>query len=227
MLLSAGFFNPWVIILGRMKMRRLFYLFLLLFAHSVTFAQIKPETPAKIRAYRQAHEHKIVGELLDLLAIPNLASDSINIRKNANKLVAMLEQRGVKTQLLEVAGSPPAVFGEMTTPGAKRTLMFYAHYDGQPVASLNWDTEPWKPILRDNATEAGGKIIPLPAADKKFASEWRIYARSASDDKSPIVAMLAALDALKANQVKLTTNLKFFFVRRGGSRFAASRSDCR
>ena len=187
------------------------YLILLL-SVSIASAQITSNTTrTKVRAYRQAHEHKIVTELLDLLSIPNLASDSINIRKNAGKLVAMLEQRGVKTQLLEVAGSPPAVFGELITPDAKRTLMFYAHYDGQPVASLKWDTEPWKPTLRDQATEAGGKIILLPSADKKFESEWRIYARSASDDKSPIVAMLTALDALKANKIKLTTNLKFFF----------------
>ncbi len=174
-------------------------------------AQTATEVKTKIRAYRQVHEHKIVAELIDLLEIPNLASDSINIRENANKLVAMLEPRGVKTQLLEIAGSPPAVFGELTTPGAKRTLMFYAHYDGQPVASLKWDTAPWKPALRDQAAEAGGKIIPLPAADKKFEGEWRIYARSASDDKSPIVAMLTALDAIKANKIKLTSNLKFFF----------------
>jgi acetylornithine deacetylase/succinyl-diaminopimelate desuccinylase-like protein len=123
----------------------------------------------------------------------------------------MLQRRGVQTQLFEVPDSPPAVFGELYLPGAKRTLMFYAHYDGQPVAAMKWDTEPWKPTLRDQATEAGGKIIPLPPANKSFGGEWRIYARSASDDKSPIVAMLAALDALKSNNIKLTANLKFFF----------------
>ncbi|MDZ7359151.1 MAG: M20/M25/M40 family metallo-hydrolase [candidate division KSB1 bacterium] len=174
-------------------------------------AQNIPEFRTKVRAYRQANEHKIVNELTALLAIPNLASDSANIRRNAVKLVEMLEQRGIRTQRLEVPGSPPVVFGELQVPGAKRTLMFYAHYDGQPVAALKWDTEPWQPVLRDQATEAGGKIIPMPSPDKAFEGEWRIYARSASDDKSPIVAMLTALDALKANQIKLTTNLKFFF----------------
>lgn len=172
------------------------YLLLLLSFSLASAQQALNLARAKVRAYRQAHEHKIAGELIDLLFIPNLASDSINIRKNANKLVAMLEQCGVKTQWLEVAGSPPAVFGELNVPGAKRTLMFYAHYDGLPVASLKWDTEPWQPTWRDQATEVGGKIITLPSADKNFGSEWRIYARSASDDKSPIVVMLAALDAL-------------------------------
>ncbi|MCI0693040.1 M20/M25/M40 family metallo-hydrolase [candidate division KSB1 bacterium] len=186
----------------------------LLFALSVSIAsaqQTLKMTSAKIRAYRQANEHKIIGELAELLAIPNLASDSVDIRRNAAKLVEMLQQRGVRTQLLEVAGSPPVVFGELKAPGAKRTLMFYAHYDGQPVAAMKWDTDPWQPVLRDQATEAGGKIISMPSPDKAFESEWRIYARSASDDKSPIVAMLTALDAIRANKLKLTTNLKFFF----------------
>ncbi len=178
---------------------------------SIISAQNVSDAKTKIRTYRQANAHKIVGELAELLAIPNLASDSVNIRRNAAKLVEMLQQRGVRTQLLEVVGSPPVVFGELKTPGAKHTLMFYAHYDGQPVAAMKWDTEPWKPVLRDQATEAGGKIIAMPTPDKAFESEWRIYARSASDDKSPIVAMLAALDAIRANKLKLTTNLKFFF----------------
>ncbi len=186
-------------------------LYLLLLSSSVVVAQSANETCAKIRAYRQANEHKIIGELNELLAIPNLASDSVNIHRNAAKLVEMLQLRGVRTQLLEVAGSPPVVFGELKTPGAKRTLMFYAHYDGQPVAAMKWDTDPWRPVLRDQAAEAGGKIIAMPSPGKTFESGWRIYARSASDDKSPIVAMLAALDAIRANKLKLTTNLKFFF----------------
>ena len=41
--------------------------------------------------------------------------------------------------------------------------------------------------------------------------EWRIYARSASDDKSPIVAMLVALDALKAAGKRPSVNVKFLF----------------
>ncbi len=190
-------------------MKRGFYFLLILL--TVVIARPANETRAKIRAYRQANEHKIVSELTALLAIPNLASDSVNIRRNAAKLVEMLQLRGVRTQLLEVAGAPPVVFGELKTPGAKRTLVFYAHYDGQPVAAMKWDTDPWQPVLRDQATEAGGKIIPMPSPDKAFESEWRIYARSASDDKSPIVAMLAALDAIRASKLKLTTNLKFFF----------------
>jgi acetylornithine deacetylase/succinyl-diaminopimelate desuccinylase-like protein len=69
--------------------------------------------------------------------------------------------------------------------------------------------------LRSDAIEAGGKRIPFPENSAKklavYKDEWRIYARSASDDKSPIVALLAALDALRAKQIPLGVNLKVIF----------------
>jgi acetylornithine deacetylase/succinyl-diaminopimelate desuccinylase-like protein len=71
-----------------------------------------------------------------------------------------------------------------------------------------------RPIQTDAAfgsLEAGGKDIPLPAKGEKFDPEWWLYARSASDDKAPIIAICAALDALRAKQINLNANLKFFF----------------
>ena len=165
---------------------------------------------ASVREYRKAHEAEIIGELADLLSIPNVASDAANIRLNAEKLVEMMSRRGIESRLLEGNG-PPAIFGEMKVPGATRTIAFYAHYDGQPVDASKWATEPFKPALRDGPIESGGRIIPFPKRGEKFNPEWRLYARSASDDKAPIIAMLTALDALKAAGRKPTANLKFFF----------------
>src|SRR5688572_31081261 len=82
---------------------------------------------AEVRRYRTANDVAIVRELADLLAIPNVASDSVNIRANARHLVAMLERRGVRARQLESPGSPPAIYGELATPGATRTVVFYAH----------------------------------------------------------------------------------------------------
>ncbi|HEX7023182.1 MAG TPA: M20/M25/M40 family metallo-hydrolase [Gemmatimonadales bacterium] len=166
---------------------------------------------ARIAAYRSAREPAIVAELTELLAIPNLASDSVGIRRNAAHIVAMLERRGATARLLELPGSPPAVYGELTTPGATRTVVFYAHYDGQPVDPARWVTPPWTPVLRERALDQGGRVIPFPGPGGVFDPESRIYARSAGDDKSPIVAMLTALDALKALGVRPSVNLKFFF----------------
>ena len=175
-------------------------------------AQHPPPLRDQIRAYRQAHDVAIVRELEGLLAIPNLASDSVNIRRNAAHLRAMLERRGVATRLLESpAGGPPAVYGELRAPGATRTIVLYAHYDGQPVDTSQWITPPWSPVLRDALHTAGGKIIELPSSPGGVQGEWRLYARSAGDDKSPIVAMLTALDALRASGRAPSVNLKFFF----------------
>jgi acetylornithine deacetylase/succinyl-diaminopimelate desuccinylase-like protein len=164
----------------------------------------------EVRAYRQSREAEIIDELFEFLSIPNVASDSANIRRNAEMLQEMMRRRGIDTRLLESKGSP-AVFGELKAPGASLTIGFYAHYDGQPVDATKWASEPFKPVLRERALEAGGRVIELPPRGKAFDPEWRIYARSASDDKSPIVAMLVALDALKAAGKRPSVNLKFLF----------------
>jgi acetylornithine deacetylase/succinyl-diaminopimelate desuccinylase-like protein len=177
-------------------------------------AQISDSPPpaqvaTEIREYRRAHEHQIISELTELLSIPNTAIDERNIQRNASKLVAMLDRRGFQTQLLPIAGRGPVVFGSLVKLGVKRTVMFYCHYDGQPAESSGWkDTKPFEPALRTASIEAGGKLIPFPDASTPYQDDWRIYARSAADDKSPIVAILVALDALWAKNIPLGVNLK-------------------
>ena len=179
-----------------------------------------PPTPAQVaqsvREYRMENEDRIVRELCEFLAIPNIASDTTNIQKNAAHLMEMLEARGIETHLLPIAGRGPVVFGKLISAEAKRTVIFYAHYDGQPVDPAAWtDGAPFEPVLRSAAIEAGGKRIPFPSNGGRtrgpYNDDWRIYARSASDDKSPIVALLAALDALRAKRIPLAVNLKVLF----------------
>jgi acetylornithine deacetylase/succinyl-diaminopimelate desuccinylase-like protein len=170
----------------------------------------------RVRDYRINSEDRIVRELTEFLAIPNVASDTENIQKNAARLVEMLEARGIETHLLPIGGRGPVVFGKLNTPDAKRTVIFYAHYDGQPVDAAAWtDGKPFEPVLRSNAIEAGGKRLLFPENSAKhparYNDDWRIYARSSSDDKSPIVALLAAIDALRAEKIPLSVNLKVIF----------------
>ena len=165
---------------------------------------------SQIRSYRGAQELEILRELADLLAIPNVASDRVTIRRNADLVVKMLERRGLKARLLEAGDGPPAVYGELAAPGATRTVVFYAHYDGQPVNPSQWASSPWRPTLRDARLEDGGREIAWDDVRPPVPGEWRLYARSASDDKSPIVAMLVALDALRASNLPVSVNLKFF-----------------
>jgi len=165
----------------------------------------------RVRAYRAAHEREIVGELSALLAIPNVANNLPDIRRNADHLLAMLRRRGFTARLLEGGeGSRLAVYGELLTPGATRTVVFYAHYDGQPVDPSKWASDPWKPVLRTGPLGEGVRDVDLASVQGPFDPEWRIFARSASDDKAPIVAILTALDALRAAGIPLSVNLKLF-----------------
>lgn len=162
--------------------------------------------------YVRQHKGDIVTEFAGLLAIPNLATDSVNIRRNADHLLRMLQARGfTNTRLLTVPGGPPAVYGEIMQRGATKTLVLYAHYDGQPVDASKWATPPWSPVLRTGEVERGGTVIPIPTGSGNVAPDARLYARSAGDDKGSIQAMLSALDAMKAKQLPLSVNLKVFF----------------
>ena len=167
------------------------------------------QVAAEIAGYRRLHEDEIIHELRGLLAIPNTANDEPDMQRNAAMLVEMLRRRGFQTQLLPITGRGPIVFGGLIAPGAKRTVIFYCHYDGQPVEASGWTgTKPFEPALRTDSIEAGGRLIPFPAAHGSYRDEWRIYARSAADDKAPIVAILAALDALRSRSIPLAVSVK-------------------
>ena len=162
----------------------------------------------KVDAWVAANQRAIVTELVELLAIPNVAADRENIRKNATRLREMLARRGLTAEILETTGNP-LVWGELKVPGATRTLLLYAHYDGQPVNPKDWrQPSPFTPILRAGKMEDGAADVPDLATRTTFEADQRIYARSASDDKSPIVALVAALDALKANGLQPSSNIR-------------------
>jgi acetylornithine deacetylase/succinyl-diaminopimelate desuccinylase-like protein len=166
------------------------------------------ELRSAVQKHVSDHEKAIVRELVDLLAIPNVATDGENIRRNAVHLKDMLGRRGFASEILETGGNP-LVYGELKVPGASRTLLLYSHYDGQPVDPKGWkQASPFTPVLRDGRIDAGATDLGSINAHARFQPEWRIYGRSASDDKSPIVALCAALDALKASGRAPTTNLR-------------------
>ena len=173
-----------------------------------------PQAPVAMeaaRTYVAANEEAIIGELRALLALPNVADNPADIRRNADALVAMLERRNISARVLETGDAPVSVYGELNTPGATRTLLFYAHFDGQPVDPPDaWATPPFEPTLRSGRLEDNAPIVPWQSASYPLADDARIYARSSSDDKAPIVAMLAAIDALRAANIPLSANIKFF-----------------
>jgi acetylornithine deacetylase/succinyl-diaminopimelate desuccinylase-like protein len=156
----------------------------------------------------------ILAEFTDLLAIPNVATNVADMRRNADHIMAMMDRRGLAPRLLEGdnANVPPAIYGQWLVPGAKRTLVLYAHYDGQPVTPEDWkSTKPFEPKFFTDRMDRGGKPIAGPGASQPVNPEWRIYARSASDDKLGVMAILQAVSALKAQGKLPAYNLKIFF----------------
>ncbi|MBW3571917.1 MAG: M20/M25/M40 family metallo-hydrolase [Gemmatimonadetes bacterium] len=180
--------------------------------HSVVLTPpLQAQTP-KVREWRRANEHALLREYVDFLALPNVARDEADIRRNAVHLMEMMRRRGLSPRLLEADGSPPAVYGEWTVPGATRTVVLYAHYDGQPTDSAAWHgSHPWRPVFRTARLDQGGEIVALPPPGQPIDPEWRLYARSAADDKAGVMAILAAVDALRASGMAPTSDLKFFF----------------
>lgn len=164
------------------------------------------------RAWRAEHGAGILREFAAFLTIPNVSSDLPNVQRNAEWIRDRLNERGVSARLLELDGVAPIVFGRLDAPGATRTLGVYVHYDGQPVDPAAWkSTEPFEPALYDAAIDAGGRRIAWPSDSDKIDPESRLYARAAGDDKAPIIAVLAALDAMRARGVTPTSNIVFFF----------------
>ena len=94
----------------------------------------------------------------------------------------------------------------LKSPGAKRTVVFYAHYDGQPVTPSQWTSDPFTPVMRED-----GKDVDWKAAHPPFNPEWRLHGRATADDKAAIVAFLSAFDALKAAHKKPTVNIKLLW----------------
>ena len=190
------------------------FVFSTIFLTSLVMAQTAaPTNPAALaaRQWRQQHERAIMDEFVALLAIPNIASDHANIQRNAEAIAQMMEKRGIAAKLVSVPGGNPVVFGEIKTLAATRTIVLYAHYDGQPLDPKEWATPPFTPSLRNKQIERDGQVIPLPTAGQRFDPEWRMYARGAADDKAPIIAMMTALDAIRAAGIKTKSNIKFAF----------------
>jgi acetylornithine deacetylase/succinyl-diaminopimelate desuccinylase-like protein len=161
-----------------------------------------------IRQYRMQHEAAILQEFLSLLSIPNVASDSKNIEENAARILEMMRKRNLNPRLLisNEQGAPPVVYGEWNVPNATRTVLFYAHYDGQPADPSSWSvTPPWQPLIK--APDGSSFNGPLDRVNP----ESRIYARSASDDKACVMALLTAMEALQANHIAPTVKVKLFF----------------
>ena len=170
--------------------------------------------PAKAAAdtWRQAHERQILDEFSSFISLPDVATNIADVDANAGRLEEMLRARGFSVRVLRASpGTPATVFGELKVPGAKRTVLYYAHYDGQPVGQKGWSSPPFTPTMRSGRLGTEGvHDVDWRAAPGPANPDWRLYARAAADDKVTIEALLVAMDALKAAGLKPSVNVKLY-----------------
>lgn len=164
---------------------------------------------ADVREWRQAHERDILASFTEFLKLPNVATTLADVDRNADWLTGQLERRGFAVRLLRAEpGTPATVFAERKSRGARRTVLFYAHYDGQPISQSGWLNPPFQPTFRTPPPASAAVTLPASGA---IDPELRLTARGAGDDKVSIIAMLMALDALTANGIKPSVNIKLLY----------------
>ena len=189
---------------------------IILFLWSPFFVFAQSEPVLKVRDFRKANEHNLLATYVDFLKIPNVADDMPNIKKNATWISDYMKSKGISNvQLLhpKTSDKPPAVYGEVLVPGATQTVVFYAHYDGQPVDSTKWSEglHPFKPRIANGSLANGAQLIDWPQPSTAFNPEWRIYARGSSDDKAGVYTIINAYAALATLHISPGINIKFFF----------------
>ena len=167
-------------------------------------------------AARQAMlDPAVLEEYIAFLSLPNDAANPADALANARFVQAMMQRRGIASELLydPDGKAPPAVFGEIKTPGATRPIVFYAHYDGQPVVPERWapGLSPFRPTAISRPIEQGGAVLGPWSPGANFPTGWRLAARSAADDKAGVMVALNAFRDATGTAARLGVNVKFFF----------------
>ena len=134
---------------------------------------------------------RYVEELKEYLAIPSISAlpeHAGDVRRCAEWTADALRRAGLQNvRLIETPGNP-VVYGDwLGAPGAP-TVLFYGHYDVQPVDPVNlWTSPPFEATIRDG----------------------EIYARGSADDKGQVFMHFKAVEAHLKQHGSLPVNMKF------------------
>lgn len=149
-------------------------------------------------------------EYLEFLALPSDAIVPADIEKNVVWLIRALQRAGLQAKRLENGGRP-MVYAEWPNRRAElKTVLLYMHFDAQPVVPQSWhQPNPWVPVLKERAADGSWKVLQTDLLFRESVNpDWRVFARTAADDKGPIAMFLAAADAMHRASVDPRTNLK-------------------
>jgi acetylornithine deacetylase/succinyl-diaminopimelate desuccinylase-like protein len=178
-----------------------------LIAHVPALAQ-KALQQEQLKKLADKHARASFPSFYELLSLPNDAHVPEDIEKNIVWTEQAFQQRGFSTKRLQTA-TQPLVLAERAVKGGRKTVLMYLHIDGQPAQADLWQQEsPWKPVLKQQDASGKWQEIPWEKLQGDYDRDWRIFARSSSDDKGPAVALLAALDAAAEAGIKPNYNIK-------------------
>lgn len=138
------------------------------------------------KGYFAAHRDRFISEWRDFLAFKSISADPAYHNECvacAEWVRAHLSGLGFKAELWETA-TKPVVFAAREGNPTKPIVLFYGHYDVQPVDPIDlWESDPFQGVIRDG----------------------RMYARGAQDNKGQVFYFLKGLEALIADGVDLPT----------------------
>ncbi len=143
-----------------------------------------------------ASQEQALERLFQLLRIKSISTDPAYADQcvaAADWLVADLNRIGIDARRCDTPGHPMVV-GQSKPVKNKPVLLFYGHYDVQPVDPIAlWNNDPFDPVLED-------------AADAQV-----IRARGAADDKGQLMTFVEACRAWVAVHGELPCQIRFLF----------------
>lgn len=175
---------------------------LFIFSFFILFSAAAQEEAQLKRQVRQA-----INEIRSFVKIPNDALEHADINKNLTWLEQNFNARGFNSSILPTEGES-LFFASLPMEDNKPTILFYMHLDGQSVAPSKWDQpNPYDVVLKSPDGD-GWKDQTFKDLDEDINYDWRLFGRSTSDDKGPIVMFLNAIDLLKENEQTIPFNIK-------------------
>ncbi len=146
----------------------------------------------KVLEYLKENQQKHLTELCEFLKIPSISALSEHkkdILRAVDFLVTELKELGLEVETIQTDGNP-LVYAQTAPREGLPTLLFYGHYDVQPVDPLElWDSPPFEPTIKDDI----------------------IYARGGSDDKGQMYSHIKALEAYIKTGTPIPANIKLIF----------------
>jgi len=152
----------------------------------------------------------VFPDYFQLLSLPSVSAEPADIQKNADWLGKAFEKRGFKATELANKGKPLVFASYEGNKGKRPTILFYMHFDSQPVIPSQWSQkDPWNPVVKRRGADGIWQEVDRSLLFRPdFDPELRVFARASADDKGPIAMFLASFDLLRGKKMAPAVNVK-------------------